>query len=135
MENQTYFQRHKGIGILATADAQGKVNAAVYSRPHFLEDGTVAFIMRDRLTRHNLKSNPFAAYLFVEDGPGYQGKRLYLEKLREEKDSELIDKIRRRTNSKNNEVSRFLVVFELKSELPLIGAAEEVTKPENGVPA
>lgn len=125
MENQTYFESHKGIGILATGDSQGKVNAAVYSRPHFLEDGTVAFIMRDRLTRHNLQSNPSAAYLFVEDGPGYKGKRLYLEKIREEKDSELIDKIQRRTYSKDEEVSRFLVVFELKSELPLIGSGEE----------
>lgn len=81
--------------------------------------------MRDRLTRHNLQSNPFAAYLFVEDGPGYKGKRLYLEKIREEKNSELIDKIRRRAYSKDEEVSRFLVVFELKSELPLIGSGEE----------
>ena len=62
------------------------MDAAVYSRPHVMEDGTVAFIMRDRLTHHNLQSNPHAAYLFLEKAAGYQGKRLFLTKVTEEKD-------------------------------------------------
>ena len=53
-----YFENTNGVGVMATADKEGKVNTAVYSRPHFLEDGSVAFIMRDRLTHHNLQSNP-----------------------------------------------------------------------------
>ena len=43
---QNYFESTKGFGVLATADSSGKVDAAVYSRPHFLEDGVLAFIMR-----------------------------------------------------------------------------------------
>ena len=58
MTLKEYFETNKGFGILATADDQGRTNAAVYSRPHFMEDGTVAFIMRDRLTHNNLTSNP-----------------------------------------------------------------------------
>ena len=73
MELEDYFKKTKGTGVLATSDKYGKVNAAVYARPHFLEDGALAFIMRDRLTHHNLESNPNAAYLFVTavDGPGH----------------------------------------------------------------
>ena len=45
---QEYFESTKGVGVLATADSNGKVDAAIYSSPHFLEEGTLAFIMRDR---------------------------------------------------------------------------------------
>ena len=122
MEHQAYFENKKGLGVLATANSSGKINAAVYSRPHFLEDGTVAFIMRDRLTHLNIQSNPQAAYLFVEDGPGYQGKRLYLKKIREEEGGELLQSLRRRPNKKNEEETRFLVIFEIEEVLPLIGS-------------
>ncbi|MBU0987235.1 MAG: pyridoxamine 5'-phosphate oxidase family protein, partial [Proteobacteria bacterium] len=60
MELKDYFENIKGLGILSTADRSGKVNAAVYSRPHFMEDGSLAFIMRDRLTHQNVLSNPHA---------------------------------------------------------------------------
>ena len=123
LELQTYFDNKKGLGVLATADSNGKVNAAVYSRPHFLEDGTIAYIMRDRLTHLNIQSNPQAAYLFVEDGPGYQGRRLYLKKIREEEGGELLQSLRRRSDKKDEEETRFLVVFEIEEVLPLIGAS------------
>ena len=119
---QDYFESTKGIGVLATADSHGKVDAAVYSRPHFLEDGALAFIMRDRLTHHNLQSNPSATFLFVEEGTGFKGKRLYLKKLREENNPELIRKIKRRKYTDDKEEPLFLVYFTLDKELPLIGA-------------
>lgn len=75
---QEYFESTEGLGVLATADSSGKVDAAIYSRPHFLEEGTMAFIMRDRLTHHNLQSNPSATFLFIEERAGYNGKRLFL---------------------------------------------------------
>jgi hypothetical protein len=116
-----YFENTKGSGVLATADSSGKVDAAVYSRPHFLEEGTLTFIMRDRLTHHNLQSNPHATFLFMEDGPGYNGKRLFLKKVREESNPELIRKIKRRKYTDDNEEPKFLVYFTLDKELPLIG--------------
>ena len=118
---QEYFENTQGLGVLATADRTGKVDAAVYSRPHFLEEGTLAFIMRDRLTHHNLQSNPSATFLFVEEGTSYHGKRLFLKKIREEKNSELISKIKRRKYTEGNEEPKFLVYFTLDMELPLIG--------------
>lgn len=119
-----YFEEHKGTGVLATADSSGKVDAAVYSRPHFMEDGSIAFIMRDRLTHHNLQSNPHATFLFIENGPGYNGKRLFLKKVREENNPELIRKIKRRKYTDDNEEPRFLVFFTLEKELPLIGSGQ-----------
>ncbi|MEI6261315.1 MAG: pyridoxamine 5'-phosphate oxidase family protein [Deltaproteobacteria bacterium] len=118
---KAYFESINGSGVLATADSSGKVDAAIYSRPHFLEEGTLAFIMRDRLTHHNLQSNPHATFLFMEDGPGYKGKRLFLKKVREESNPELIQKIKRRKYTDDNEEPKFLVYFTLNKELPLIG--------------
>ncbi len=118
---QEYFRNTKGVGILATADDDGKVDAAVYARPHFMEDGTIAMIMRDRLTHLNLQTNPHAAYLFHEDGPGYKGKRLFLTKIREETDTDLLKSLRRRQYPDRKEEAKFLVFFEVDQELPLIG--------------
>jgi hypothetical protein len=87
-----YFEKKKGRGVVATADLEGKVGVAVYARPHFIDEKTVAFIMADRLMHKNVQSNPHAAYLFLESGDKYVGKRLYLTKIKEEKDSALIDK-------------------------------------------
>ncbi|MGD9081131.1 MAG: pyridoxamine 5'-phosphate oxidase family protein [Desulfobacterales bacterium] len=122
MELKDYFENTKGVGVMATADADGKVDAAIYARPHFMEDGTIAMIMRDRLTHHNLQSNPHAAFLFIEEGPGYKGKRLFLTKVREEEDSELLHSLRRRKYPNDKEEARFLVFFKLDKELPLVGA-------------
>ena len=122
-----YFEQNQGVGVLSTADAEGRVNAAIYSRPHIMDDGTLAFIMPDRLTHRNLNSNPYAAYLFRENGPGYKGKRIYLTKVREEKDSELIRSLRRKIYPPEVEEKggpRSIVFFTVDKVLPLIGTGE-----------
>jgi hypothetical protein len=127
MDLKPYFEQTKGHGVLATADAAGRVNLAVFGRPHVMEDNTVAFIMPHKLTHHNLQANPQAAYLFLEAGPGYQGKRLYLTKVREEQDTELLYSLRRRSpaaESEKPEGPRFLVFFKVDQVLPAVGAGE-----------
>ena len=121
MKLDEYFDQKKGMGVLSTADSDGKVDAAIYARPHFMEDGTLAFIMRDRLSHHNLQSNPHATYLFKEEGSGYSGKRLFLTRVREEENTELLESLRRRKSAYGNGEDRFLVFFKLNSELPLVG--------------
>ena len=126
MELKEYFENTEGNGILATANGNGQVDAAIYARPHFVDDGTIALIMRDRLTHHNLQSNPHACYMFIEKGPGYKGKRFFLTKIREEQDTELLMSLRRRTYpDKPYDGPKFLVFFKIDEELPLIGANEE----------
>lgn len=127
MTLQDYFATAQGHGILATANAQGQVNMAMFARPHCLADGTLAFIMPNRLTHANLQENPYAAYLFWEAGAGYKGKRLHLTKIREEQDTELLHSLRRRVYSAEKEQQtgpKFLVFFRIDKELPLIGAGE-----------
>lgn len=128
MNLSEYFENRTGRGVLATADSDGNVDVAVYSRPHFINENTIAYIMTDRLTHKNLQSNPHAAYLFIESGEGYIGKRLYLTKIKEETDPEAINKIRwRKTyvapeDEKNK--SRFLVYFRIDKVIELIGDKE-----------
>jgi hypothetical protein len=126
MKLSDYFDRAKGTGVLATADAKGKVNTAIYSRPHFLDLGdedTIAFIMADRLCHANVRANPHASYLFIEEGGGYVGKRLALTKVREETDHEKIQTIRRRNSPDECDEgkTRFLVYFRVNGVHPLIG--------------
>jgi len=121
MELREYFEKTEGRAILATADGDGNVDAAVYARPHFMEDGTIALILRDRLTHHNLQSNSHACYLFMEKGPGYKGKRLFLTKVREERDTELLHSVRRRQYLNEKDEAKFLVFFKVDKELPLVG--------------
>ena len=122
MKLKDYFESVKGRGVLATADADGKVDAAIYATPHFIDDDeTIAFIMRDRLSHHNLQSNSHAAYLFMESGGGFAGKRLFLTKTREEQDSELLNSLRRRTYPGDEKEPKFLVFFQIDKILPLIG--------------
>ena len=122
MELKEYFENAKGVGVLATADGDGKVDAAIYTRPHFLDDGSLAFIMRDRLTHHNLQSNSHATFLFIENGAGYKGKRLFMTKVREETDSELLYSLRRKQYPDDKQEAKFLVFFKLENQLPLVGA-------------
>jgi hypothetical protein len=130
MDLQDYFDKAKGTGVLATADKEGNVDLAVYAKPHVMDKDTVAFIMADRLTHHNLQSNNHAAYLFKEEGPGYKGTRLFLTKLREEKDSELLYTIRskRYASEKEEGKPRFLVFFKVDKVLPLVGAGRDPEK-------
>lgn len=126
MDLKDYFDRHRGFGVLATADAAGRVNAAVYARPHVLEDGNLAMIMRDRLTHHNLQQNPHAAFLFRQDGDGYRGRRFHLTKIAEEQDSERIAAFKRHVRPGSRDADRgplFLVTFRVDGVLPLIGTA------------
>ena len=126
MKLNEYFEKKKGRGVIATADPEGKVGVAVYARPHFIDEKTVAFIMADRLMHKNIQSNPHAAYLFLESGDRYVGKRLYLTKIKEEKNSALIDKIRRKEScpvyDKYRDKTRYFVYFHVDKVLPLIGA-------------
>ena len=125
MDLKEYFESNKGLGVMATADADGKVDAAIYARPHVMEDGSVAMIMRDRLTHHNLQSNPYATFLFKESGPGYKGTRLFLKKLREEQDSDLLNQLKRKQYVTDKDETKFLVFFEVEKQLPLIGAGDK----------
>lgn len=122
-----YFTQVTGKGVLATSDSSGKVDAAIYSKPHCNDDGTLAFIMLDRLTHHNLQSNPHAAYLFIEHSESHKGLRLFLKKTAESQDKELIASMQRTHLSPGTDQAsraKFLVFFTVEQILPLVGSGE-----------
>ena len=105
------------------------MNVAVYARPHFLspdDDSPAAFIMNERLSYANVQSNPHAAYLFIEEGEGYVGKRLSLTKISEEDDQEKIRPFRRRNlpDECYEGKTQHLVHFRVDGVRPLIGTEE-----------
>ena len=125
MTLSSYFEENKGIGVLSTANRDGVVNSAIYARPHVMADGTLGLIMANQHSYENLRANPHAAYLFLEDTPGYRGKRFKLTKVKEEQDTELVMKLRRRFYSPDMEEKMkpvTLVYFRVDEERPLVGA-------------
>jgi hypothetical protein len=123
MDIRSYFEKTEGTGILATSDFEGNVDTALYARPHFMDDGTLAFIMAENQSYHNLNSNPRASYLFIEKNPKekrYEGKRLYLKMLRDEQNKELISSLRRNSYGEEKE-GRHIVFFEIVRLRPLVG--------------
>jgi len=129
MNLETYFSEMKGIGVMATSDKNGVVDTAIYSRPHVQGKDELAFIMRDRLTHKNLQENNHASYLFLEDGQGYSGVRLFLSKIDESSDQELISSLSRRHPSPENDRQRgekFLVRFKVDRVLTLVGGNDVI---------
>lgn len=120
-----YFEKVKGRGVLATAGADGRVDAAIYARPKIIDEHTVGFIMRDRLSHANVTDNPHAAYLYVEEeGGGYEGIRLFLTRIHEEEDSDRLFELRRSDHNALRESPEergrlFLVLFRIDRILPL----------------
>lgn len=118
-----YFENVEGTGVLGTADAEGKVDLAIYAPPHVIDENEVAFIMADRLSHTNINRNPHAAYLFIESSSGYNGLRMYLTKTREETDPKVIETIRRkeRKDADYGDSQKFLVHFKVEEVRRLIG--------------
>lgn len=123
MDWKKYFEKIRGTGFLSTANAKGEVNTAVYARPRVLEDGTFVFGMADRLTHANLGQNPRAIYAFHEGD--YRGHRIYLEKIREEEEGPILERIRDNakivSSSGAADKVKYAVYFRVVNALPLVG--------------
>ena len=125
MSLANYFDNVKGIGVLGTADPEGKVDLAIYARPHVIDGQTVAFIMRDHLSHDNVVANPHAAYLFIEQAEGYNGLRMHLTKTAEETDRKKIEALRRKSRGDEDTAGTniFLVHFRVDEIRPLVGSS------------
>lgn len=124
MDLARYFESHDGTGVLATSDEQGWVDTALYAKPHVVDQKTVAFVMKERLSHKNLKSNLHASYLFMEHGAGYKGLRLYLTLLREEVNQTLVEALRKKQPviyPSADDSSKFIVFFCVERIRPLVG--------------
>jgi len=120
MSLKEFFENAKGTGILATADSSGNVDLALYAKPFVIDEKTIAFIMLNKLSYNNLQSNPKAAYMFLQEN--YQGKRLYLKKVKEEKDQSKINEMLRHKYDDPEVLAKekTLVYFEVEKEAPIL---------------
>jgi hypothetical protein len=119
-----YFENNQGTGALATSNKGGIVDVAVYSKPHVLGRNKVAFVMRKRLSRRNLKSNPRAAYMYTLKGKATDGIRLYLEMTGEERDPNIVLSMRRRKTPLAQGEELYLVYFKVTRVRALVGDQE-----------
>jgi hypothetical protein len=113
-----------GRGVIATSDASGKVNIAVYAKPHIVDEKTVAWGMTEGRSWACVKENARAAYLYMNPGPGYAGVRLslFLKEFRESGD--MLETIRKNTaeivSPAAAEAVRHVAFFEVEEVRPLI---------------
>ena len=120
-ELKSYFKEKKGVGVLSTADSQGNVDSVVYPlRPFIMDDGTFLFLMEDDLYHANLITNPKAIYVFFEDKAHHKGKKLYLTKVREEMEIDMVCSVGRQKIKTKEGKKRFRVFFKLEKEVSLM---------------
>lgn len=123
MDLQKYFEGRTGVAVLSTANSEGEVNSALYSRPHVLGEGKVGFVMRDSRSFKNVQANPKASFLFIESGEGYKGVRLYLRKLVATDEKSVVEKYRRHQSS-GSDCKKYFVSFEVTETRKLVGDGE-----------
>ena len=87
------FQQN-GLGVIATAAADGSVNTAVYARPHIIDENTMVWGMTEGRTYRNVSESPQASFLFKTSGPGFSGVRLALELVKTEESGPMLAKIK-----------------------------------------
>ncbi|HOQ04695.1 MAG TPA: pyridoxamine 5'-phosphate oxidase family protein [Anaerohalosphaeraceae bacterium] len=124
MDLKQYFETKEGWGVLATCNAQGQVDTALYAKPYIADEQTAAFVMKERLSHQNLQSNLHASYLFMENAPGYRGVRLSLTMRREESNQSLVEALRKKQPimfPAEDDSAKFVVFFRIDRVRPLVG--------------
>jgi len=76
-----YFNRQPRVGILSTANREGKVNAAVFGSPRMVDEKTIVMGLGKNRTLEYLQENPYAVYTILEQGKtlmDWKGIRVYM---------------------------------------------------------
>ncbi len=124
MDLNKYFESSKGVGFLTTTDEAERFETPVSARPIIIDSQTIAFIMRANQPYRNLSLNPKAVYIYLEESDEYEGKRLFITKTGEEKDSDkLLEIYKNANNGREPDKSTgpmFLVYFNIDEIHPLL---------------
>lgn len=83
-----------GLGVMATASKDGRVNTAVYARPHIIDEQTLVWGVTEGRTLRNIIENPQVSYLFKASSPGYRGVRLALKLMKTEESGFMLESIK-----------------------------------------
>jgi hypothetical protein len=122
MNLDSYFENVLGVGILATSDASGNVDAAIYAKPYVIDEKIIAFSMLEHTSYSNVMTNPNACFLFIEKGEGFKGYRFYIKQKGEETDPDNIKMLKKTHNiiDMPTDQKRHLVYFKINHIRPLI---------------
>ena len=121
------FNKEARIGILATANSNLDVNAAVFGSPRMIDENTVIMAIGDNRSVEYLEENPKASFIVVEPGEApatWKGVRLYLEVESFERYGEVLDsfraKIRKMAGSKSADAIQAAIRFKVTDVRSLI---------------
>jgi len=121
------FNKEARIGILATANNDKDVNAAVFGSPKMIDEDTVIMAIGDNRSANYLKENPKASFIVVEPGDApatWKGARLYLEVEAFEGYGEVLDSfranIRKVAGDKSANAIKAAIRFKVTDVRPLI---------------
>ena len=85
------------VGVLGTADKQGRPNVAYFGSLRLMEDGTVVMGLGKNRSLENLEANPSAVLFCVTESPvsfKTPGFRLYLKVREVQREGSLLDNIK-----------------------------------------
>ena len=115
------------VGVLATADAEGKPNAAYFGSPRLDLEGRLVMGLMENRTLANLEANPHAVFFTVKEAPvGFTtpGWRLYLEVKHIDREGEVLQQVKEAIAAAAGEQAaagiKAGLVFEVTSVRPLV---------------
>lgn len=97
-ELMALFNKQPRIGVLASSNKLGDVNAAVFGSPQMIDENTVVMGIGQNRSFRNLQRNPKAVFIVVEPGESpadWRGARVYLEAVEMETGGPFFDQIKK----------------------------------------
>ena len=124
------FNKDTRIGALATADANGQVNTAVFGSPRMIDENTMVMAIGENRSFQYLQENSKATFIVVEPGSApqtWKGARVYLELDGIERHGELVDSFRENIRKVAGDQSADAIVaavrFKVTDVRPLIDSS------------
>lgn len=130
-----YFNKQPRIGVLSTANKDGKVDSAVYGSPQMIDEKTVVVATGKNRTFSNLQENPYAMFLIMEPGAeimDWKGIRVYMKMKESATSGEMLDMIRSQiTKIAGEEAGKMIyatITLEIIELRPLIDMGQDWEK-------
>lgn len=121
------FNKESRIGVMATANKNGDVNAAVFGSPRMIDEETVIMAIGENRSFKYLQENPKASFIVVEPGESpatWKGVRIYLKMDSYERYGEVLDSfrenIRKVAGDRSADAIKAAIRFKVVDVRPLI---------------
>ena len=122
-----YFNKQPRLGVLSTANKEGKIDAAVFGSPMMIDEKTVVMGLGNNRTFAYLQDNPNAVFTIMEQGAtlaDWKGLRVYLKMKEYATSGEVLETYRKQIANVAGEAAAAMihasVTFEVTEVRPLI---------------